>query len=425
MTVLLPYQARFINDKSRFKLAYWFRGARKTFTCTLGIVEDCYEFEANRRATTWVILSGSERQSKEAIAFVKRHCLAYHVIFGQETWKLSAQNGQVFNVHEIRFKHGSRVIGIPANPDTVRGFSANVYLDEFQAHKDSRAIWAAMFPSIREKYKLWVSGTTPRFKTHKFYDLITTESDQWSRHVVDVYQAVSDGHPLDIEQTKTALDDDLVWAQEYELQFIDASDWLPFELIVACEDPKAGKQQPTGGPCYLGVDIARTKHLWVGWVWEVVGDVAWCREIKVLKNATFEYQTQIFGQLITKYQIVRAAVDQSGIGRPIVESWQKQWGQYRVEGVDFTLQSKQYLSTLIRQQFERRAVRIPAHDSLLRADLASVKRIATPAGNIRFDSDSDTDGHADRYWAAALGLYAIGKQTPTRRAVTAVASAWG
>ena len=32
-----------------------------------------------------------------------------------------------------------------ANPDTARGFSANVFLDEFAFHKDSREIWKALF----------------------------------------------------------------------------------------------------------------------------------------------------------------------------------------------------------------------------------------------------------------------------------------
>lgn len=423
--MLLPYQVNVIKDKSRFKLVYWFRGARKTFTMTLGIVIHCYHQESLKRATQWVILSGSERQSKEAIGMVKRHCQAFSLAFGELTYP--HENAPDFNVHEIRLGSGSRILGIPANPDTVRGFSANVYLDEFQAHRDSRAIWAAMFPSIRERYKLWVSGTTPRFKTHKFYDLITTETDLWSRHVIDVHQAVADGHPLDIAQTKAALDDDLVWAQEYELQFIDANDWLPFEMILACEDEQAGKRDRGTGATYIGIDVARTKHLWVAWVWETIGDIAWCREIRVLKNALFEQQTQVVGELITTYNPVRIAVDQSGIGRPVVEGWQRQWGAFRIEGVDFTLQSKQYLSTLMRQRFERRGVRIP-RDPLLRADLASVKRIVTPAGNVRFDVDSDASGldsHADRYWAAALGLYAIPTQKPARKARTGSVSAWG
>ena len=43
-----------------------------------------------------------------------------------------------------------------------------------------------------------------------------------------------------------------------------------------------------------------------------------------------------------------------------------------------------------------------------RTDLHSLRRITTPAGNVRFDvhGGEGQDGHADRAWAAALGLYA-------------------
>src|SRR4030095_5752292 len=49
---------------------------------------------------------------------------------------------------EIRFANGSRIIAIPANPSTARGYSANIVLDEFAYHEDPDKIWAAMFPSL-------------------------------------------------------------------------------------------------------------------------------------------------------------------------------------------------------------------------------------------------------------------------------------
>ena len=49
---------------------------------------------------------------------------------------------------EVAFPSGSRITALPANADTARGFSANVFLDEFAFHADSRKIWAALFPVI-------------------------------------------------------------------------------------------------------------------------------------------------------------------------------------------------------------------------------------------------------------------------------------
>ena len=40
-----------------------------------------------------------------------------------------------------------RIIGLPADPQTARGFTGDVLLDEFAMHAFDREIWAAMFPT--------------------------------------------------------------------------------------------------------------------------------------------------------------------------------------------------------------------------------------------------------------------------------------
>ena len=124
--------------------------------------------------------------------------------------------------------NGSRVTALPANPDTARGFSANAFLDEFAFHADSRKIWAALFPVISAGWKLRVVST-PNGKNNKFYDLMTGDDPVWYRQTTDIYQAVADGLPRDIEQLRSALGDEDAWAQEYELKWLDeASAWISF-----------------------------------------------------------------------------------------------------------------------------------------------------------------------------------------------------
>ena len=54
---------------------------------------------------------------------------------------------------EIEFPGGSRIIAIPANPNTARGYSANLTLDEFAFHEQPDAIWRAIYPSISNPLK--------------------------------------------------------------------------------------------------------------------------------------------------------------------------------------------------------------------------------------------------------------------------------
>ena len=78
---LYPYQKKWLQDKSRFKLGRFARQTGKTFTTTLEIVDDVEEAEALKRRSPWVILSRGERQAAEAMEEgVIRHANAYQMM---------------------------------------------------------------------------------------------------------------------------------------------------------------------------------------------------------------------------------------------------------------------------------------------------------------------------------------------------------
>jgi phage FluMu gp28-like protein len=105
------------------------------------------------------------------------------------------------------------------------------------------------------------------------------------------------------------------------------------------------------------------------------------------------------------YAVRRCAIDASGLGAMLAEELQQRWGS-RVEPVTFTLAVKEDLAVRVKRLLEDGRLRIPA-DPAVRAALAAVKRIVTPAGNVRFDADrTERAGHADHFWALALALLA-------------------
>src|ERR1035437_8775691 len=413
---LLPYQRKWLADQSRCKLAMVARQCGKTkFMAAPEVVEDILRHESRGEEARWIILSRGERQALEAMEEgIKPWCASYGGAVEALEYDFQG-SGMSYKAHEVLFRHGSRITALPSNPDTARGFTANVVLDEFAIHHDSRKIWWALVPSVsRDDLKLRVLST-PRGKDNMFYELMTAQNSEWSRHTVDIYQAVEQGLDRDIVKFRAAVCDDDLWAQEYELKWLDeASAWLTYELITACEDPDAGKPEKyQGGLCFIRNDIAVRNDLWVAWVWELVGDVLWTREVRVLRHKTFAEQDAVMAELMGRYRVSRLSMDQTGMGEKPVEDAKRRYSG-RVEGVVFTPQAKLAVAILGKAAFEDRRVRIPAGDLVLRGDLHKPKKTVGPTGIPRIIAESDSSGHANRFWAAMLGIAAAdpGKYPP-------------
>jgi phage FluMu gp28-like protein len=404
--LLYDYQRRWVSDPARFKVAMMARQTGKTFTTTLEIVLDCIEAESRGERRRWVILSRGERQAREAMAEgVLRHLQALEAAYQAEEYEWSPGT----KAHEATLPGGSRITALPANPDTARGFSASVLLDEFAFHKDSRAIWKALFPVISAGHRLRVVST-PNGKGNMFYQLMTDQNlaGIWSRHVVDIHRAVADGLPRDVEQLQLGIGDPDAWRQEFLLEWLDeASAWLPYELIDGCEDSAAG--QPSGyagGLCTIGMDIAARGDLTVLFVLEQVGDVLWARERVELARVSFAGQLAELARLVDTYKVSRIALDQTGMGEAVVEQAQRAHGLHRTQGVLFTGAAKLDLATRLKDAMEDRRLRLPQGDTALRADLHSVQRQVGPTGIPRLTAEREGGSHADRFWALALAVSA-------------------
>ena len=404
--LLYPYQRRWLEDRARFKIGMFARQCGKTFTATLELILDCLDAESRGQRRRWVILSRGERQAKEAMEEgCKRHLQALSIACEVLEKPFDATTKAL----EVVLPGGSRITALPANPDTARGFSANVLLDEFAFHQDSRKIWQSLFPVISAGHRLRVIST-PNGKGNKFYELMTGHDldGVWSRHVVDIHTAVAQGLPRDIAELKAGLNDPDAWAQEYELQWLDeASAWLSYELIDEVEADGAG--DPTGyqgGPCFVGVDIAARHDLFVIVVLEAVGDVLWLRELIARQRIPFAEQDALLAAVFARYRVTRCCMDQTGMGEKPAEDAIRRHGRTRIEGVLFTAAAKLELATVGKEAFEDRKLRLPVGDAALRADLHKLQRITSPTGAPRFVADSDASGHADRAWALFLALSA-------------------
>src|SRR5690606_622439 len=112
----------------------------------------------------------------------------------------------------------------------------------------------------------------------------------------------------------------------------------------------------------------------------------------------------VMDELFGRYDVRRLVMDQTGMGEKPVEDAKRRYGERRVEGVKFTPDAKFRLATLGKQAFEDRRVRIPMGHAALRSDLHSLVKVTGVTGNVRFVAERDGGSHADRTWAAFLGI---------------------
>jgi len=448
------------------KIAVKARQIGFSFAATLHAV-----FECLKRKQTWIFLSKGERQSKLLMEKVQEHVQAcgLSVRCGETTFF----EGTLTQRLEARFPNGSVIYGLPANPDTARGYTGNVTLDEFAFHQDAAKVYSALYPTITRGYSLEVISTpngqqgkffelakqaglfssefrvmSSELRTHHHSELSTQHSalkTRWSGHKVSIYDAVQQGFAVDVDSLRAGCDDEETWLQEYGCEFLsDAANYIPMELIAACESFEATAEltdwsvgaihESPPRDLYLGVDVGRKRDLTVAWVLEGVGDVKWTRAVVTMKGQTFETQEKAISDLIeggstpvpgvghgrdARATVRRCCIDQSGVGMMLAERLQKKYGA-RVEPVQFTAPVKERLAPLVKRHFEERLVRIPDQREI-RADLNAVKRSVTPSGNVRYDAERTEHGHADRFWALALALEAAAS-TPAVRFVEAGAT---
>ncbi len=405
--ILLPWQRRWVADKSRFKIGLWSRQTGKSFSTSCEATEDCAEQPKNT-ATHWVCLSAGERQALEWMQKARKWAEA--IKFTVDSYdEIRGSANALMSKAEIVFENGARITAIPANPDTARGYSANLVLDEFAIHEKPFDIWAAIYPSITSaltgEKKLRIVST-PKGRGNKFADL-WEHNEKYSKHKVTIEDAVRMGlfgqnakkAAEKMAELRAGVDDDDIWAQEFMCEFIDNSSvLLPYELIGKCESDQI--RDDGASPLYIGMDIGRQKDLSVIVTGIKLGDVLSIVSVDPLRKMPFADQLAILTDKARASRVRGVCIDSTGIGAMLAEEAVRKVGG-KVQPVQFTVQSKGEMYGLMRRRFEERSIRVPV-DRDLREDLHAVQRLVSTGGNVTYSAPRNADGHSDR--AAALAL---------------------
>ena len=394
---LLPYQRAFVLDPARFKIWLSSRQIGKSFGTAFEAATDC----AKHPGAEWLVMSAGQRQADEWMLKASRLSRAVAL-------EMSGTDDAVrveVSASEIRFSNGARILSVPANPDTARGYSANLVLDEFAIHEQDREIWAAVFPTVTNE----LSGqkkirvvSTPKGRGNKFAELWEEGGPQWSRHKVTLDDAIAAGLRVDKAALREGVADEDIWRQEYFCEFLaNDTTYFPLDLIRACERIPA-PEAPPDAPRFLGVDIGRAHDLTAIAELAAVGEELRLVDVETIERAPFAEQRELLWSRLSRPSVRGVAIDATGIGAQLAEETRAKFGS-RVEPVQFTNAVKNGLFQSLHRAMEEARLVLPA-DRELREDVNAMHRKISTGGNIQFTAPRRPDGHSDRACALALAV---------------------
>jgi len=427
LDLLLPYQRAVVDDRARFKLWLASRQIGKSFGLAAEAVRDC----AAHKGDMWVVLSAGERQALEFMEKAKQWAEAFKLATRDYVEDRASAEALIKSA-EIRWANGSRMIALPANPSTARGYSANLILDEFAFHDDPDAIWRGIYPSIsnplKQQFKLRIASTA-NGKGNKFFDL-WEKPNGYSKHKTTIHDAVAAGladksgktREQFIAELKAGLDDPEGWAQEFECEFIDGSNvLLPYELIALAESAQASEfadpaifARSSARRLVCGIDFGRQNDPTVCWTLEQVGDIWWTREVLCLRGVDTPDQVQILRDRVAAAH--RTVVDYTGPGVGLGDYLAKEFGEWeptkhvfgRVELATFTANFKREIFPRLRRAFEAPTkLRVPISRAV-REDLHAMQQVVNN-GSYNYWAPRTREGHSDRCTALALAVRAAGE----------------
>lgn len=337
-----------------------------------------------------------------------------------------------------------RIKVLAANPRTARGFSGDLILDEFAFHEDSNAIWEAAEPILSSNPDfLCRVASTGNGTSNMFYRMATEgffkvsrvrRSDAWKMGV-KIYDAKT-RKPITPDEARAQALDKAAYDQNYECAFASESGSLLTHAMISAAS--LGRSDAdifddalpdgyldrfgAGVSLFLGMDVAATHDYTVIALLRIEGSliyvVAWVR----IRGARLPAQKAVLRPLLADRRVKRAAIDSTGIGLGLVQDMEDEFPG-KVEGVNFattepisqrlmaegrkspTARVTEIMATELAAAHEDNRISYPC-DAVMRDDLRKPHKVRSASGRVSIAAESTQTGHADHFWALALGLRA-------------------
>lgn len=393
--ILLPYQKKIFLDENNLNICLMSRQCGKSFVIAAKAVYKSITIPNNLT----IIVSVNQRSADELLRKVKQWSMACKTFCNLVDY--------TENASMVSYNNGSRVISLPANPSSLRGWSGDVILDEFAMIENDEEIFQAVLPVITSKMtgkqKSLTICSTPTSLDTQFSKIWHSNDQSWSKHRYTIYDCVAQGLKADPELLKRAIDDDLVFKTEYMCEFASgAGTAFPVEWL----SDISYDELPSGGKYYLGFDVGRHNDFSALVVAYVKDKDLYVVDIIILKDTSYSEQLKVVQNLNTKYKIFAGFTDSVGIGSMIAEEIQKNINS-KIKGYSWNSSNKTILHDNLRTIIQNRNFHVnPELVDIVKNDFANVRRYISSTGNISYTAAHSKDGHSDITSGIVLALEA-------------------
>lgn len=389
------YQKEFYKDKSRYII---FNKSRQIGISEIAVLKGLNECRTENKDVLFV--SSSQRQSNLIMDKVEKYIDISNIDLQSKgvRYKLLADSKT-----QKTFQNKKSIYCLPSNPETIRSFSGNVYIDEFAFHREDKKIYSSLLPVITRGHNITIIST-PLGRINMFYEIFANETayKDYERKQIDIYQAKSQGFEIDIDSIKNNVDEE-TFRQEYLCDFIDeTSSYFTYELLKKCINEF--DENSLRGKTYIGIDIGRSHDLTAIAVIVEMGGVYFLKQLETLKNVEFDIQKEIISEIIRDNSPTSIYIDKGAIGMQIAETLEKIFPN--CIGVNFTSNFKIDLTTHTKKIMEQGKFKMNENRNLINS-FHKIKRTVTVKNNLSFDSQRDSSGHADEAWACMLACYQV------------------
>jgi phage FluMu gp28-like protein len=372
---------------------------------------------------TTTVISIGQRESAEVLDKCRQH-RDILIALGSKM----AGKGSVNNATEITFASGGRIIALPST--AARGFTGNVYLDEFAYYERAPQVWDAAMAVTMLGFRSRISST-PNGVGNDFHRLVSDVEVRrgWTAHEIPIQRAIADGYPVNMEDCWVmAKQDPRIFDQLFNCSFLDSEfQYIPSEMLDLCS---VETLPALTGRTYAGLDIGKSADKTVLTIVQRNGPTKSLVYMESCKRTDFSGLHEMVARAFEHFKISRLCVDSTGIGSFEADRMVAKHGYSKVEPFVFTLNSKEDLATSLYSAFATQSLLIPKTDKAfpakpsqmpgwqdnsarqLREDICSLRREITSAGNVRYDAPHTAAGHADSAWSLALALHAAGQEAP-------------